>query len=219
MTKEKLQAIMDRATPRDRWQRFVGLSVPWALTSREWDAWHKSTRAAMPIKYWLGWRLPGLIDRVLHLASEARRWVLYRTTRRHRYHLLDLRRGDPSGKYRAGWIDTDTQLELANVALVRNFVELELPRFERGGWRDGEAGTHERAKRLNNFWTVRLPKLREDSAAVLHEAFGGDHMIGDDLTPEREAAAEKHTEMEANIKKEIAAAMCELVEIREGLWT
>ncbi len=212
----KLQKYEYDNTLVDRWYRLVGLDVPLALTAKGWRDWRTSSKATTPIRYWLGWELPSLLRRFKGRLRDAWWWIRHRTT--HRYHILDLRRGAVDGSYRAGWIDTDTQLEYANVALVRNFVEQELPAFEKAGWSDNEYGYHIRAKKLYDFWMVRLPGLRKEQDDLDTCAFGRQG-IEDSMTEDELRYADHARDLEVQISEEIEAAIVELAAIRHGLWT
>lgn len=216
MSQKKLQAIMDRTTPADRWHRFVGIDVPAALTMPEWKEWQKAKKAEMPFRFLVGYELVHAIARWQGRLERAWETVLFRTIWRKRYRMLDLRRGDPSGQYRRGYLARGQRFEFAMVALIRGFVEHALPVWEKNGWQDSKDRMFGRAREVYAFWMTELPKLEAEHDALSEAAYGG-HEIGDEFTPEELAASEKMRELDKLIEEKKREATLKFFDIRDRI--
>jgi hypothetical protein len=78
---------------------------------------------------------------------------------KHRYHILDLRKG--GNNYSWGWYDTDSRMLQACFLLLKEYVEKEQP-FNNADWNWNEDHKHagEEIKYLYEWWTVKRPEAK-----------------------------------------------------------
>lgn len=191
-----------------------GLRVPTALSSQEWRRWHIEMKARYPLRHFFYWDASIWFSRQWRRLTDLVWWFRHRLQPSKRYHFLDLRRGDPSGKYRAGWLDSVTQLEFAACAIVRNYVEHELSPSNHIETEHDQA-----ARELYEFFMVDLPALRALYDDILDRAVSDGWDAGDPRTPDQEAAFAETDRLEAEIRDRIKAAIKKLADNVGGMWS
>ena len=140
---------------------------------------------------------------------------------KHRYHILDLRKGGNS--YSWGWYDTDSRMLQACFLLLKDYVELEKP-FQNIDWDENEFHSHagKEIRDLYDWWTVRRPAAKAKLALdwenepertqLIKLDDGGYKVVVPDSTRTLDQREEDmNTEDQRNLER--------LIKIRGFLWT
>ena len=218
MTTAKLLRSLDAAEAGTdllgRWRKLIRFDVPKSSdTINGWRDWSARTRAAMPVRYFLGDTLPGLFSLQLARLDRAWWWLKHRLQPRHRYHKLDLRRGDPSREYHAGWLDSDTQIEFAIGAIVRNYVEREL-RHSLAVQGEPE----DEARRIYAELFTHIPAAKTELEQEYDLVMGGCD-LGDLMTDDQSKFVLAWHDREEELKKRTREVLKAAIDASPGWWT
>lgn len=148
-------------------------------------------------------------------------WFRCHFIRKHKFHILDLRRA--GNGYSWGWYDTDSRMLHACFLLLKDYVELEKP-FENVDWEENDyhSNAAKEIRELYRWWTVERPATRKE----LHDAWescpeysrfekdeSGEYKI---IIPE---AHKILTQRQWDYEQEDQRNLERLVKIRGFLWT
>lgn len=140
---------------------------------------------------------------------------------KHRYHILDLRKG--GNGYSWGWYDTDSRMLQACFLLLKEYVELEQP-FKNVDWEWNEQHNNvgKEIQDLYHWWTVRRPAAKAmlaydwenepDRTEVVELEDGGYSIIQPEST---RTLVQREEDMNAEDQRNLER----LIKIRGFLWT
>ncbi len=150
------------------------LDIPKALPSRlfpnkpgeyTWEDWEHDTRRAHPIRFFLGYTIPGFWRSVVHWLVEAYWAVAHRVWRR--YHVMRLSNPGGGVEYNVGWIDVDTKLLICCGRVITDFIERERPCLDPcEAARPDDAAVY---RALYHWWTVERPRAMLELRLTLRD--------------------------------------------------
>lgn len=82
-----------------------------------WKVHYSEMKEKYPIRYFINRYIPRFFKKyIIRPLDNFKYWIVSHTIRK--YHLLDLRNND----YKYGWVDSDSQLLYASMAIMENFI-------------------------------------------------------------------------------------------------
>lgn len=161
-----------------------------------WEDWERDTKAAHPIRFFIGRTLPNVWHDIATRLRNAYWAIRHRTT--NRYHLVKLSNAGGVIEYNVGWIDVNTKLLAFCGKTIVDFIEKEQPCLDEA-LRGADAAEW---KAIYDWWTVERPSAVAASRITLRRGDAREWMAAERVIEERD------TEM-----------LIRLIKARGGMWT
>ncbi len=188
-----------------------------------WEDWYEEMQRDHPVSWWLRREFPRPFFRVSGKIDAAWYWLKCHTMRKHRYHILDLRKPGGGETWTYGWRDRRDVMLFASFKLLVDFVEREKPADPRDFGDRGLDTEHqqedvarfEEMMSLYRWWKEGRAANWDKSTALYHKSHSKEEME----ETAREALKDEWLAHHRTTEADDQRYFLRLAAIREYLWT